>query len=351
MKTDGDVTSPYKDLILEQLSLYLDTDHFKDTVAMMMRLWQKRAEDGGLIGVSEEYIETFLEEHIIPSFKFFTMNAGDLHKSKGVKVLLSRLFEFYGQVDNSERNFDDVKEHDLEDSSGRRFRKFSSLREGITVESLLKNYADVEIFSGVNLNITHYVELETHRFAVAENYLFISRRDREDWYIINIVDEIYRLNKNYLVIKQYKTLQVYSDRINIYDEITNEFILPSVSSEINVENVEFIPTVINIEDKFNQYHDNNLYFIDSYLKPAGGFGCFQLNLKRIRHRVEFDTLVVESIKLDMGPTFLDLLYQPLGTYPRVLKINSIDYLWLDFYDAESTETFEFYPNPLLPSTM
>ena len=345
------VTAPYKDLILEQLSLYLDTDHFKDTVAMMMRLWQQRDTNGGLIGPNGEDIGTFIEEHIIPAFKFFTMNAGDLHKSKGVKVLLERLFEFYGQVDEADQSFDGVEEHDDADLRGRRFRKFTSLREGITLGSLLKNYANIQIFQNVNFKITHYVELETHRFVVAENYLFISRKDREDWHIINIVDDIYRLNKYYLVIRQYKTLLVYSDRIDLYDSTTQEFILPEVDPNINVTNVEFVPKVMNIEDKFNQYHDNNVYFVDRYLKPGGGFGCFQHNLKRIRHRTEFDTLVVETLKIDMGITYLDLLYLPLGVYPRAIEISSVDYLWLNFYDAATTETFEFYPNVLVPASL
>lgn len=351
-KTDAitGATQPYKDLILEQLSLYLDTDHFKDTVAMMMRLYQKRKTDGGLLGPNEETLEDFIEQHIIPSFKFFTMNAGDLHKSKGTIILLERLFEFYGEVSKSDKIFDGIMEHDSEDVNGRRFRRFSSLREGVTLKSLLKNYSNIQIFQNANFQITDYVELETHKFVLADGYLFISRRDREDWHIINIVDNIYRLNKYYLVIKQYKTLTVYSDRVDIYDSTTNEFVLPEVLPSINITNVEFVPKIINIEDKFNQYHDNNLYFIDMYIKPSGGFGCFEYNLKRIRYREEFDYITTETIQLKMGITYLADMYSPIGTYPIAEKIKSVDYLWLNFYDADTTETFEFYPNPLLPES-
>jgi hypothetical protein len=344
-------SSPYKDLILEQLSLYLDTDHFTNTVAKLIRLWQKREIDSGLIGNNEENLDSFIESFIIPSFIFFTKNAGDLHKSKGVKILLKRLFDFYGQVSDNEINFDDVEEHEDQDEAGRRFNKFTSLREGITLNSLLKNYEEVEIFSNINLKITNYIELQTHRFAVADGYLFISRKDREDWHIINIVDDVYKLNDYFLVIRQFKNLYVYDDRINLYDTESLEFISPEVRSDITVVNAEFVPKIINIEDKFKQYHTNNLYFVEKNLKPTGGFGCFQYNLKRIRYREEYDTLAIETLKLDIGITWLDLLYLPLNIYPRVINIKSMDYLWLNFYDADTTNTFEFYPNPLIPDTI
>ena len=36
------VTKPYNDVLLEQVAIYLNTDHFKETVAELMRLWQLR---------------------------------------------------------------------------------------------------------------------------------------------------------------------------------------------------------------------------------------------------------------------------------------------------------------------
>lgn len=350
-KTINDVTKPYKDVLLEQLSLYLDTDHFKDTAATLMRIWQKRQIDGGLIGANDENLDAFIEEYIIPSFKLFTKTAGDLHKSKGIQVILERLFEYYGEPNTDDRRFDGVIEHDTKDTQNRRFKKLSSIREGITLESLLKNYSNIQIFTNVNLKITHYLELGIHRFVVADGYLFISRKDREDWHIINIVDDIYRLNSNYLVIKQYKTLSLYSDRINLYNPETNEFVLPETLPDINITDAEFTPKIINIEDKFNQYHENNFYFINLTYKPSGGFGCFQYNLKRIRHYTESDYLSVETIQPNMGITYLDLMYKGFGEFPQAEKIISVDYLWLNFYDPETTELLNFNPNPSDPNSL
>jgi hypothetical protein len=347
-KTNPDLsTSPYNDILLEQLSIFLNTDHFKESVAVMMRLWQERANSHGMLGMDHENLESFIEDHIIPSFRFFTINAGDLHKSKGVKALLKRLFLFYGQVDEADVAFDDVVEHDRDDSKGRRYKRYTSPREGITVGSLLRNYKNIPLFQNMNLKISNYIELETHRFTLADGYLFISRKDREDWHIINIVDDVYRINNKYLGIKQLKTISLYSDEVSLYAE-NGDFILPEVDPNIIATNVEFVPKVINTSDKFNQYHTNNLYYVER--TPVAGIPDRRYSLKRIRHNTTFDTLSIELIQYEMGITYLDLLYVPSHVYPRVTSIASVDYIWFDFYD-EADESFEFYPNTLIPYSL
>lgn len=351
MKVVGDTTKPYKDVILEQLSLYLDTDHFKDTAGALMKLWQKRKEDGGLIGLNDEDIESFMEEYFIPSFKFFILNSGDLHKSKGIKILLEKIIDFYGEPASNVQSFDGAIEHDDIDDENIRFKKFACLREGITLRSLLKNYILNPVYNNADFKITHYVELGIHKFAVADGRLFISRKDREDWYILNIVDDIYKLNNDYLVIRQYKTLMIYQDNVDLYNPATQEVQVPSTLDNVTITNVEFIPKIINIEDKFKQYHENNLYFIELLIRPGGGFGCFQYNLKRIRNDRLTGTIAIETIQLNMGLTYYANMYAMFGTYPAADRIYSVDYLWLNFYDAETTDAFEFYPNPLNPSTL
>jgi hypothetical protein len=343
--TVGDVTKPYKDVLLEQIALYLNTDHFRDTVAVLMRLWQERDTNGGLVGVDGENLETFIESYILPSFRFFTMNSGDLHKSKGIKILLDRLMEFYGQVEQYDPSFTGVEEIDRTDDLGKRFVRFTSPRESVTLAVLLKNYQDVNIFTNVNLTITQMVELGVHRFVVADGYLFISRRDRDDWHIINIVDEIFKLSDEALIIKQNKTISMYRDDIDLYDTTTNEFVLPSVDTEITSTNVEFTPKVINIRDKFDEYHNTNFYFITMNISG----GKFHYDLKRVKYRPSTKLFSIETIQADLGITYLDLLYKPFNVFPRVPYIRKVDYIWFDFYD-ESDTVFDFYPSDAYPAS-
>ena len=149
--------------ILNLIAEYLDTEHFKDTLAVLMRLWQEKfapyacKEDREYIKVEDDYVTLynhkiwldgekyiydpieFTKNEIIKTFIFFTKNSGQLHKSKGVKALLQRLMEFYGPVNCIDASFTDIKEHQRDDEKNLRFRYMSSLKSAVEEEDLFKN--------------------------------------------------------------------------------------------------------------------------------------------------------------------------------------------------------------------
>jgi len=323
---DGDVK---QNVILEYLSLYLNTDHFKDTVAVLMRLYEYRS-NGNQINNLDQFIASW----IIPSFKFFTMNAGDLHKSKGTKALLERLFEFYSEVNDDTQMFDGLIEQETEDARDRRFNLFTSYRISADEISLKKNYENISALS--DIQITQYVELYKHRYVVANGFLFMSEKDRDDWWIIDILDAFYKIDENYFVVKRDDIIYLYSDDHDMYTE-NFEFDSPEwIERETNVE---FVPQIINNRDPLGEYHYGNFYWIEKIPNDADTFADYLYNLKRWK-------VVGTTVELQMVRQGLGLGYEPLAftanqsSYPRINAILSVDYLWLDFHDPEAT-SYEF----------
>lgn len=330
-ENDGTVV---KDIILEKIAEYLDTSHFKDTIAILIRLYEERN-----LGTEIPNLDIFVANHIIPSFKFFTINAGTLHKSKGIKTLLESLFEFYSPTDPSIRMFDGINEKDELDEKGTRLNRYTSYRIGINELLLKQNYSDL---SNIKLNIISYLELNTKKLVVAEKtngykYVFISDKQREDWWIVDSnISKLIKMDEDYFAIYKNNSISVYSDSSNIYDD---NFIFVSPSVIESVEDVVFIPKVINIEDKFNQYHNGVLYYVEyvEYTDTTDTIPSvpYVYNLKRLRNLN--DNIIIEDIKPKLGISFDPYYkYEDIDTYPKISQYISFDYLWLNFYDKSAT---------------
>jgi len=315
------------DFLLEQSALYLDTDHFKDTIALLIRQFRERE-----LGTEIPNVEEFIRDEIIPSYKFFTMNAGDLHKSKGVKSLIERIFEFYSPASTYEKMFDGVLEYDTSDSEGRRLERFSSYRVGISEEVLLNNYDALS-----NKTIKDYFELDTHKITQAGKYVFISRKDRDDWYLIDSnVTSIHKIDDNYYALRQDTVLSFYKDATDLYNA-NYEYVTPT--PETTYEDVKFIPKVINVRDPLDEYHNHNLYFVEKIENPDT-FADFEYNLIRFQHDVSRDRTIFQTIRRGMGISYDELSYNSRTAYPRIDKYVSLDYIWIDLY-AEDATTYNF----------
>jgi hypothetical protein len=319
-----------QDIILEYLSMYLDTDHFKDTVALLMRIYEYRSN-----GNDWGNIDKFVEKWIVPSFKFFTMNAGDLHKWKGTSGLLERLFEFYSEVNDNTVMFDGIIEEEDEDKNDWRLNKFTSPRIGIDEVNLKRNYPNISAID--NINITKYVELNKHKYVVAGSFLFMSEKDRDDWWIIDILDNFYKLNDDYFVVLRSDDIYLYSDNVNIYN--TNyEFVAP-VWTERET-NVEFVPQVMNNSDKFNEYHNNNFYWIEKIDNEDDTLADYYYNLKRW-HMLSDGAVSLQMVKEGLGIGYEPLAFETnQSSYPRITDIVNVDYIWLDFHEDNAT-TYDF----------
>jgi len=315
------------DFILEYAAKYLDTDHFKDTVALLIRQYRER-EVGGVI----PNLDVFVRDEIIPSFKFFTLNAGDLHKSKGVKGLVERIFEFYGPTATYEKMFDGVAEYDDADQRGLRLERYTSFRVSISEDILLNNYP---LMSGII--ISEFMELDTHKFVLASGYVFISRKDRDDWWIVDSgVDSIHKVDETYFVLRQGSVLSFYSDTINLYDS-SFDYVTPT--PETTRENVEFIPQVINISDPLNEYHAHNLYFVEK-VENSDTFSDFEYNLVRYNNNVALDQVGFQMVRRGLGISYDPLSYVSNAGYPRITQYVSLDYIWIDLYEDGAT-TYDF----------
>jgi len=332
---DGDLTyqnylndnegSVPQDIILEYLAIYLNTDHFKDTVAKLMRLYEYRSN-----GNQINNLDKFVEQWIIPSFKFFTMNAGDLHKTKGTRRLLERLFEFYSKVGDDTQMFEGLIEHETEDVRDYRFNKFTSYRVGIDEVNLKRNYENIAALD--NIRIDKFMELGKHKYAKANGFLFISEKDRDDWWIVDILDDFFKIDEYYYVVQRDDVIYLYEDDVEIYDA-NHEFVSPQwIEREIDVE---FVPQIINVRDPLNEYHYTNFYWIEKLPNDADTFADYLYNLKRWKNTG--DGVELQMVKEGMG-----IGYEPLSfaanssSFPRINSILSVDYLWLDFHDDDAT---------------
>ena len=314
------------DFILEYAAQYLDTDHFKDTVALLIRQYEERR-----VGGEIPNLDQFIQNEIIPSFKFFTMNAGDLHKSKGVQGLIERIFEFYSPTANYEKMFDGVVEWDNEDLFDKRLEKFTSYRIGLSADNLLNNYSDNTLLEGIT--IKKYLEFETHKIALGDDYVFISRKDREDWWIVDNADDVFKINDDYFALYIDNTLMFYQDDIEIYSS-SYEYITPTPES--TYENVKFIPTVINVNDPYNHYQTNNLYFVER-LESNDTFGDYEYNLIRFHHDVDRARIEFNVVKQGMGLSYDPLSYSSRTTYPKITEYISLDYIWIDLYESDDVD--------------
>lgn len=317
---DGTVVSEF---VLEYAAKYLDTDHFKDTIALLMRQFKEREVGGEIPNLDE-----FISDEIIPSFKFFTMNAGDLHKSKGVKSLIERIFEFYSPASSYEKMFDGVVEWDTEDKYDKRINNFSSYRVGISGEILLGNYE----FPSAN-NIIKFIELSNHKLVLTSENVFISKKEREDWWIVDAADDLFKIDDDWFAIKQGTTLLFYKDDVEIYNS-NYEYVTPT--PEDVYENVEWTPTVINIKDSLNQYQNHNLYFVEK-IANEDTFVDFEYNLIRFHSDSIRGTYKFQEIKHGLGISYDELAYSGRVDYPKIIQYISLDYIWIDLYDDGDDE--------------
>lgn len=318
-----------QDIILEYVSEYLDTDHFKDTVAVLMRMYEYRANGNQL-----NNLDKFVEQWIIPSFKFFTMNAGDLHKAKGTQGLLERLFEFYSEVNDGTRMFDGLIEQETEDTRDYRLSKFTSYRVGIDEANLKRNYPNIGALN--NIEITKYMELGKHRYVQANGFLFMSEKDRDDWWVVDILDALYKVDDSYYVIQRDDLILLYADDVDMYDD-NYDFNAPEwITRE---SNVEFIPQVVNVTDINGEYHYGNFYWIEKVENNVNTFVDYTYNLKRWKNTGT--EVVLQTVQTELGIGFEPLALETNSTsYPRINSILSVDYLWLDFHES-SDNSYEF----------
>jgi len=186
LKVVDDTETIYTDVLLNYISQYLDTDHFKDTVSLMIKKWQER-EPSGI-----EDIEVFVRDNIIPYFKFFTLNSGDLHKAKGTRPLLGNLFNFYGDATANERSFDEILEYDTADDTSSRMSLFTSPRVVVNENSIRTNYTTTD-----DMTITKYLETANLKIAMCGDKVFLSKKSREDWWFATTADDVLKLNENY----------------------------------------------------------------------------------------------------------------------------------------------------------
>ena len=318
----------YNDVIFKHITEYLDTSHFKDTVAKMIRLWEEREVGGQIPDLAQ-----FIEDHIIPSFRFFTKNAGDLHKSKGVKELLLRLFEFYDQVENPQRSFNDIIEHDREDPRAFRLSRFSSIRTAASEEIVTSNYKDIGAFDDVP--ITKYLETTSNKLVIVGDFLFISEKDREDYHMVDAAEAVYLIGNEFFAVRQDDELIVYSDPTTLYDS-NFEFVMPV--SVLTVPEVGFVPKVINITDVNGQYHENVLYYIEFTEQDAAPFDK-RFNLKRLVANNDFGTILNETVLDRLGIGCSELYY---GLEPPLIQdITSVDYIYLDFHPNTPDPLYTF----------
>ncbi len=344
------------DFILEHAALYLDTDHFKDTMARMIRLFEERQIGGEIPNLNE-----FVKNEIIPSFKFFTMNAGDLHKSKGVQGLIERIFEFYSPASSYEKMFDGVIEWDKKDPFNIRLERFSSYRVGVTNELLTSNYTSPQ------LTIHTYLEFTNHKLCFAGDKVFISKKEREDWWIIdNGCEGIYKVDDNYWAVWKGTDLLFYKDDIEIYDSSYN-FVLPTPFTAY--ENVAYVPQVINTYDPLNQYQNHNLYFIDklegdeitvtSHVRVVEDLDVritedgdiriledphileYQYNLIRFYVDQVNELRIFQTVKVGLGISYDPISFSAYTGYPRILEYTSLDYIRIDLYNENTDEAYVF----------
>ena len=333
-----------KDIFLEHVSVYLNTDHFKETVARMMNLWQDRFNHG--------FDESkFTEDHIIPTFKYFTRFAGDLHKTKGAITLLERLFDFYGPVNDDEKSFDGVKEHDREDPYGFRFDMFSSVRIAIEDKIFLKRYQTLydacgEEDLGNDYEIDQFVkyeEMNTHKFVIVKfkshgSHLFASKKEREDWHHLGLADDIHKITETWFVIIQGTEAKVFKDSQEFIDEDfsyknTSEYYTPVKT----FSDVKFVPKVINIKDEFNEYFYGNFWYIEN--------DGFDMYLARLRHDRLNDTIERTYFSDENGDRKRlaiceDERFRRVEN-PSIREIRGIDYIRFDFGERE-LETGQFF---------
>jgi len=313
LKVVGETETIYTDVLLNKISEYFDTDHFKDTMSLMIKKWQEREEGG----ISD--IEVFVQENIIPYFKFFTLNSGDLHKTKGTKPLLENLFNFYGEANSTDRSFDEVLEYDDPDVNSNRFNAFTSSRVLLNEDLLSNNFTTED-----DLTITKYISTSNNKLILAGGHVFISTKSREDWWEIGTADDILKLNEDFFVIYKDNELNIYDDSISIYND-TYEFVSPVILKTYS--DVFFVPRVNNIEDRFGQYHANNIYYVTI---DTGSY-----NLKRVRYNSTNETITDEVMKEGMTITFDDRI-SDYSNGQKFDEIISIDWLWMNLYDDDAT---------------
>jgi len=318
-----------QDIILEYVSEYLNTTHFKATMAVLMRLYEYRSNNNQM-----NNLDKFVEKWIIPSFKFFTMNAGDLHKTKGTRRLLERLFEFYSEVGDDTKMFRELIEHDTDDVRDIRLNKFTSYRVGVDEVNLKRNYENISALD--NITIHQFFELGKHKYVEASGFLFMSEKDREDWWIVDILDRFFKVDEDYYVVQRDDLIVLYSDDHVMYDD-NHEFVPPRIHDrEVNVE---YIPQVMNVRDEQGEYHYGNFYWIEKLDNDVDTFADYTYNLKRWRNNGT--SVVTQTVKENMGIGYEPLSFESnSGSYPRINSITSVDFLWLDFHD-DGLDSYEF----------
>lgn len=325
---DGEVQ---EDIFLNYTAHYLNTDHFKETLTLMMKLWQRREPEG----IEDE--KSFIENHIIPAFKFYTINSAALHKSKGINVLFRKLFEFYSTVEDDTAAFDGVFETEIEDERNRRLEAFTSIRNVAEEPLVIENYTD-DVLGAGSFDILKSFECNTHKYVLLQaetNILFISRKDRENWHIVTTANDVYRINDYSYAVVDDGMLFVYKDTVEIYDE-NYEYVAPtsqtitevfdnSVSTVFDsivkdyTDNINAVPKIINLNDTDNEIYTDVLYFV--ILEEDNSY-----DVKRIRHDKDLDIFFEEIVKSD-----IQLSNHPFDDdiIPDIELIRPIDYMWID----------------------
>jgi hypothetical protein len=356
VNTDGSYPDKLnKNIILDHISLYLDTDHFKKTLARMLKLWQDRFNSG-----YDE--EEFIRQHIIPSFKYFTRFAGDLHKTKGTVGLIERFFDFYGPVNDSAPSFDGVEEVDRDDPYGIRFRLFSSVRTGVEDKLVMKRYTNLynscgkTILDDIKVNkIVKYLETQYHKLVILDiedsgNQLFVSKKERDDYHHQGPAQDIYEINELWFVVINGTKVSVFKDEEEyLDDDLSYETDAPAFVPHVTYDNLRFIPKVINIEDEFNEYHLNNFWYIeeikDGPNNPKPGYYLARIKYDRATDTIS-RTYYVDS---DDNKQKLSFCFDPQHKSQGLpaFNVKSIDHIWFDFGedDLEEGEFFDTNNHP------
>jgi hypothetical protein len=228
--------------------------------------------------------------------------------------------------------FDGVIEWDAEDKYDRRLKKFTSYRVGMTEDMLTSNYSSLG-----SQTVKNFLELERHKLVFAGDYVFISHKEREDWWIVDTAKGLFKVDDDWFAIWQDDTLLFYKDDVEIYDE---NFVYVTPTPEKTYENVKWVPKVVNVKDPLDQYQNHNLYFVEK-IENADTIADFEYNLIRFYNDFTRDRTEFQTIRRGLGISYDPLSYNSRVAFPKITEYISLDYIWIDLYDEENDLDYAF----------
>lgn len=369
----------YEDLnmnVVNMVSHYLNTDHLKDTLFTLMRLWQEKhapftcESERDYVTLDGEYVllhgeriwigaliedflndpGAFVKKEVMKSFLFFIKNSGSLHKSKGIKPLLERLIEFYGAPNCIDKSFNGIHEHQLPDIRNMRMDVMTSV-QGIVNLSNIEKTNELDLTEPYSF--TQYLELKNYKYCILDNQVFMSYKKRDDWYFLTEAEELYSIGEDFLVVKFDRKLIVYREDFEIYlvDDGSYSFIepVPSYISGLSSDKIiDFIPQIVNKKNDTDIY-ENVLYFIERDTTKK------RFSLKQIRYDSQknkiYEEYVIEKLRISDDPAFFGR-----GTDPKKIifdvtslyvnkenDIIDIVYLFtMDYIDYDYVEETDSY---------